>query len=272
MKRLNPESTYYLDESLTMDDIREAYKYNESLTGRVTHIDTNNKTVLVSLNDKITAKMLWDDVTIKKLTPKYEETTQIPPQISSLYQKKIRVKVKGVMKNAIYVSRKANMLEAWNILKKLPKEYVFKAAYTGADKNGTSIFYDIAEGLIAFCHVVQCTSVFVEDMDKWLTYGTLHDVVLLDSCKDDNYLLYCSRKKACKTCMEDLSVNQIVNVKVAQKTKNMKGYHVEVTPLVAGIADLPYDKRNIEYGQIVQACVKKIKLNSSKKKITLEIL
>lgn len=272
MKRLNPESAYYLDESLTMDDVREAYKYNDSLTGRVTQIDANNKTILVSLNDKITAKMSWDDVTIKKLTPKYTETTQIPPQISTLFQKKIRVKVKGVLENVIYVSRKANMVEAWNIIQKLPKEHVFKAAYTGTDEYGTCLFYDIAEGLIAFCHVYQCTSVFVHDMDKWLTYGEIHEVVLLDTDDNDNYLLNCSRKKACVKGIKELSKYQVVDVKIAHPTNDLKGYHVEVTPLIAGIADLPFDKRNLKYGEVVKACVKKIRHNSERKKISLEIL
>lgn len=272
MVRINPEVTYYLNESLTIEDVKEAYKYNKTLTGKVICIDAAAKLVKVSLSRGLTAKMSWNDVTIKKLTFKFAGNTKVPPQVSSLFGKKVRVKVKAVSDNNIFVSRKANMLEAWNEVKKLPDNYVFNASYTGTSQYGAYLFYDIGEGLVAFCHIHDCTAVFVPNIAEWIKYGEIHKVSITVLNEEDDYSINCSRKKACPKDIEDFCKYDIVNVKISKMTSDSTGYHVEVTPRLSGIADFPYKERQIKYGEVVKASIRKIVINSEKKKVNLAIL
>ena len=261
-KDLKPECKYYVDYSVTMEDVEFAYCHNETLTGYVIRNDRENKELIVVLGDNVLGRLPWSEVTIKALSTKYPQKRDVPDQIAFLAAKNIRVKVTKITEDGIMLSRKANMLEAWNEISKRPKDFIYTSAFLNANSAGTMLFYDIGDGIVAACNLYEFTNSRVE-VNEWLSYGEVHKMVILKK-NPENYVIEVSRKQACQKNYKDFKPLDIVDVKIGKPVKDdankIEGYRVEVTPLVDGIALLPYDgPKRFRYGKIVKACVRKVK-------------
>ena len=242
-KDLKPECKYYVDYSVTMEDIEFAYCHNETLTGYVIRNDKENKELIVVLGDNILGRLPWSEVTIKSLFNNHPEKSAVPGQVAFLAAKNIRVKVTKITEDGIMLSRKANMLEAWNEIIKRPNDFIYTSAFLNANSKGTMLFYDIGDGLVAACNLYEFTNSRVE-VNDWLSYGDVHELIILKK-NLNNYTIEVSRKRACKKDYKDFKPLDIVDVKIGKPVKDaenkIEGYRVEVTPLVDGIAILPYN-------------------------------
>lgn len=267
------ECKYFHNYSITMEDMKSICESNSSLTGKVVDINVSKRKLTVMLGEYLYGEMPWEEVTVCNLTNNVSDKTNVPDQITSIMRRKVRVKVIDILDNGkILLSRKANMIEAWNNMLNLPDDYVFDAAVTGIHKYGSVVFYDIGEGITGFCHVHEFNSTKVE-LNKWIKYGHLHQVVRYGQPDYERFSFNCSRKRACKKNYENFSKYQIVNVRVAEpihENGKITGYFVEVNPLVCGIADPPYDGRELKYGDFAQACIRKVSVE--KRKMSLDIL
>lgn len=261
-KDLKPECKYYVDYSVTMEDVEFAYCHNETLTGYVIRNDRENKELIVVLGDNIMGRLPWSEVTIKQLSSNYPKRNGVPDQVAFLAAKNIRVKVVKITEDGIMLSRKANMLEAWNEITRRPKNFIYSSAFLNANEKGTMLFYDIGDGIVAACNLYEFTNSRVE-VKKWLEYGEVHKMVILKQ-EAENYIIEVSRKRACKKDYKDFKPLDIVDVKIGKpvydNAGNTEGYRVEVSPKVDGIALLPYNgPKWFRYGKIVKACVRKVR-------------
>ncbi len=259
-KELKAECLYYVDYSLTVEDVIEAYENQFTLTGYVIKIDEEARVLKVVLGDGIIAELPWEESTIQPLVIKHPETTNVPDQVAYLKCKVIRIKVKAILGKKIILSRKDNMLEAWKEIVSKPKQHVFYGAYLNTNKSGTMIFYDIGEGITAACNIFEFTECRV-DVKSWMKYSEIHELCI---SKLDKHEITVSRKKACKKTYEDFKTCDILNVKIGKpvynpETNELEGYHVEVNARVDAIADLPQSKKKYKYGTIVRAAVRKVK-------------
>lgn len=280
MKRqLKLESQCHIDFFLEMNDVKDALEKNMTLTANVIYIDELNQKIIVKLGGEILGVLPWNEVTMYPLTNKYRLSPSSkqyelrPDQISAIDGKKIRVKVKDITKKGIILSRKDNMLEAWEQIKQIPDYTIVKGSVIGFHKSEAGIFIDIGEGVTTFCHFREYTATRGV-LSEWVKYGDVIDVMVY-GVSDAKKRINCSRKLTCSIDEDYSSFKKydILDVKVASLAFNKEGfcgYHVEVNPIVTGIADAPYIARPIQLGETVQAVIRNIKVNE--RKMSLSIL
>ena len=273
MKRqLKLENNCYVDYFLNMGDVKEAIEKNTTLTGKVMYIDELNKNIIVRLGGEVLGIMPWTEATMYPLTNKYRHCTNKlwelrPDQISALDGRRVRVKVKDITPQGPILSRKDNMLEAWEQIKKIPDNTVVPAAINGIHRANTGVFFDIGEGITTFCIFKEYTATRGV-LSEWVRFGEMSNIRIFGA-SDENLRIDCSRKMACsqKRGYQSFRKYSIIDVKVASPAFNKTGfcgYHVEVNPIVTGIADAPYVPRNIQLGETVQAVIRKVMANERK--------
>ena len=276
---IQPECQYYFDDYfIQKSELRNVMERGETLTGKVTDIDENRRIVKVKLGEKIFVDMAWEDCSIEPFTycsnTTSEVTNQIPIQVRNILSRKIRCKVKKIEGNNVYVSRKLNMEEAWKYITTLPQDYVFDAAVRGCNLGTTMVFLDIGEGITGVCYYKDFSFTRIRFAD-WVKFGQKYRVQRIGDFNYEHFSIECSRKNACKKDYTNFKRCDIVQVRVADEVydkvdKTFTGYYVEVSPNVRGIANLAENVEPKKYGEIVTACVRKVK--PDEKKMSLIII
>lgn len=264
-----PEARYLINSQLTQKDIEEAYRSGESLTGKVISYDEVNETVDVYLGNDIIGVLPWSEATIYDF--KYcnvSEISNVPLQIMGILYKKVRVKVVGLSSDKIYLSRKKNMFEALNYVTQ-NRTQVFEAVVTGKYRYG--VFYDIGEGITAFCHVKEFSLTHITNIGSWVSIGEKHNVVVTVLKLGDNFKISCSRKAAysAEKGYDYFKPNQIVNVRVSEPVlqgNKITGYFVEVNPRVCGIMDT-LENHRFRTGDLAMALIKSVNVEEGKMKM-----
>ena len=54
-------------------------------------------------------------------------------------------------------------------------------------------FYDIGDGILAFCHITEYTYTFIKDLGTWTSIGEISKLKLCSI--SENFKIRCSRKK-----------------------------------------------------------------------------
>lgn len=271
-RNFQPEAKYYVDQKITLNDIQNAYVQGSTITGKVIKFNSATEIVEVDLGNGIKGVLPWNEATIYDLSFSLVEgeTSIIPKQIAALLNKSIRVKVSEITDNKIMLSRKRNMMEALKvILSNTEKKY--DAIVIGKYRYG--VFYDIGEGIIAFCHITEFSNTYVSDVRSWISLGEQHVVEFIQM--NENYKIQCSRKRAfpLKMGYELYKPGQIIYVKVSgevYQNNKLTGYFVELNPVVTGIADITDSSKTIKYGDLVLAIIKSV--DNKKKKVKLRII
>lgn len=271
-RKLRPEAKYHVYQKITLSDIERAYEEGSSITGEVVGYDIANETVEVDLGNGNRGVLPWKEATIYEFTyPNVDgEATKIPRQVIAILYRTIRVKIAEIRDGQIILSRKKNMMEAVNTIL-TGAARTFEAVVIGKYRYG--VFYDIGEGVIAFCHITEFSDTFVSDVGSWISLGEQHSVVLTDTSED--YKFRCSRKLAYlpKYGYESYKRGQIILVRVSEKVYQdgvHTGYFVELNPVVMGIADISDQKNTLKSGDKVVAVIKSI--DYEKKKVRLRII
>ena len=249
MKTLKPEACYVIDYSITSNFVQDAYKNNSTVTGIVTDIDEENRRVIVCLGESLNAEMPWEEATIYNLETR-RTPGKIPHPIAGIKYKKIRAKVKAIKSDGtIVLSRRDNMLEAWETVVNSYKQHTYTASVIGYYHSG--VFYDIGEGICAFCYVKEHSMCRV-DIIKWVKLNDMAEVKIMgEPCMEEDYKIYCSRKLASDLTYYDYKVGQVVLVRVSNpvyRGKEITGFFVEIAPNVSGIADYLRDTIPVHNG------------------------
>lgn len=101
---------------LTRDYVASAYATGTTVTGFVERILPEQKVLVVKLGDGIMGILPFTEVTMYPLRYSRRNTSNIPTNIRCLMSKKIRVKITKISGSEIILSRKQNMLEAYDTL------------------------------------------------------------------------------------------------------------------------------------------------------------
>lgn len=270
---MKPEASYEFMYNADESFMRNAYLENSSVTGIAIRIVPQERKVVVALSSSVYADMPWDEATIYQHTFKLYAggaymSIIIPDQIVYLKNKKIRVKIKEIRDGTIVVSRKMNMLEAWNNIQNEQGLCVHNAKVVRTHENG--VFYDVGEGLDAFCYVEDYSRCWINVLQY--VKRNEDDDVIITSGQEENYRLYVSRREASAQRYEDIRVDQLFYVRISEpiyKYGILTGYYCEITPNVFGIVDTLEDTI-LKRGEKVLAAVKKV--NHEKGKITLNYI
>lgn len=258
--KLRPESNHYISDCITKTDVIEAFAKQETITGKVVDYDFNQKNLKIFLGNNIYATMEWQEATIYPFRyPRIAIANNVPREILSLIHKKVRVKVINIDSDHIYVSRKKNMIEIFEMIREETREnpeIVYSGRIVGKYKYGA--FYDIGDGILAFCHISEYTSVYVRNFTSWVSIGEKAYLKLVKI--DNDYKINCSRKQAAERTTVDLyNRYDVVLIKLSEplyEKESITGYYAEVTPIISGIANNG-EGRIYCPGDIVTAIVKR---------------
>ena len=116
-KEFLPEGCYE-PKNMSMQEIKKAFLNSEMVIGQVISINELKRNVYVRLGDEIVGILPFSEVTMYPF--EYSKTNlslTIPLQVISLRRKIICAKIKNIDGKQILLSRKDNMLEAFETLK-----------------------------------------------------------------------------------------------------------------------------------------------------------
>ena len=270
MRTVKPEEYYTMNYGVTMTCIGDAYKNNRGVTGIVTEINTENRRLTVCLGESVYAELPWEEATIYSFEGKTKHG-KIPDPIHALKYKKIRAKVMSLNDGKIVLSRRQNMLEAWETIVDDKNNLVYTASVIGYHKSG--VFYDIGEGICAFCYVKDYSLCRI-DVKTWVNlYDRAEVKIIGEPCVDQDYKICCSRKLGSPKTYYDYRVGEIVPVRISgsvrDETGKTTGFFVEVAPCVMGIADIYKNCPIVQNGDYVRAVINRIDAANRKMHLSL---
>ena len=269
VESFKPERDFSVDDKMTLTEIRRKYEENEAITGHVHGFDVKARIIFVSLGNGIEGILSFDEVCMEEL----KQIRGLPAQVKSITRKNsIRVKIVGIEDDIIYVSRKANLLDVFNKLEKLGTAF-YNATFENASKH--NVFCDIGEGVIAYCSVEELTRVFIDDARNWVKIGN-HVRVRTTKFSSSENLIWCSIKKASMGNYKKIKPKTKLMAKVGKSIEDengiVTGYFVEITPAIAGIADICENytlEKMPKQGEMVRCYVRSV--DSEKHRIKLYI-
>lgn len=247
-----PEAFYEL-KPLSYDNILTAYSQGETITAYVEEILEEKQKLLVHLGHRLYGYLPFCEATVYPFAYSNNPEYTLPIQIYNLLHKKIRVKVTHVDEVQIYLSRKANMIEAYNYLSDHPDVSLHITSLRHA-----VIFGDVGEGVtarlgikdISKCRIHSCFDCFKPgDSVKVNLFGPgLYGYDFSASCI----------KAYPKYNPSDYASGEIVIGILRDPVDYQKsGYYIDVAPNVAAIMDTPINMASPHYGDTVMCSIKK---------------
>lgn len=247
-----PESMYRVDWNMTNEKLFSFYQNNSSITGIVKRINFEKKVLEINLGGNVTGTLPF---TLSTIYPIYQQNGNLSPNVYSLNGKRIQSKIRCITSNAIILSRKDNMLEALESLKK--ETFIDVASIVGYSR--LSAFFDIGAGIIgrsygkSFCH-----NKFQNATDVGLEIGSILPVKILSYIESDKHFDL-SRVEALPPAQNILYKNDEILCKVFGPVgdKENIGYFVGIfNNCFCGIVDSP--SVILHYGDEILARVKRI--------------
>ena len=264
MYTIKPESEYSLLDSVGYKYFYNQFQQNNTITGLIIGIVPELEQIIVKLSNTVTAVLPWKEATLYNFS--WFENSIIPKEISSLFLKKIRCKITSCSPSNITLSRKANMLMAWE--KAIKPNIYLNAKIVAAMESG--IFYDVGEGLTAFCRYKDYSlcRFSKDDIEIGATdYVSIQNI-------SENYRLDISRKMADSSNYYQYKQFDIVKIRIANpifKNGILTGAFAEIAPNVSGILDMSTENYiQTSSSTIVQAII--IKIDQRNKKIKLRLI
>lgn len=240
---------------LAFDQIQRAFEKQTTVTGRVENILSQGQVVFVRLGNGLIATMSFSEASIYPCTP---------TNLLWLCGKNIRVKIKHICEHYISVSRRANMVEALDILKQ--RNYVsFHVTHT----KRSVAFGDIGAGLKASISLKNVSKTHVRNINEYITTGDIVNVALIGI--DDKLHFMASYKNAFMPYVpEDYSIGSKVTGVIADWFKNdfSSAPVVSITPQVFGILTNSDNLPHLKHGTAVECIVTK----ATPKRLQLELV
>lgn len=234
-KMYQPERNYQFVAETTTARLKRAFEARETVTGLIRGSDIVNQCLFVKLNDTEEGILPFSECCLEPL--KYCHNT-IPGPIEQLLKKKvIRVKIEKWTDKRIVLSRRNNLLEVLERAENL----VSKKVLATVENTTTSAAYcDIGDGLIAYCIEAEISKTRIKDVTNWFEKGETIKVIV-SKVDLDNLKVSCSIKRADSFDYSKIRPKSNRMVKVGNpiyQQGKLTGYYVEVTPSIAGIADI----------------------------------
>ena len=247
-----PEACYKYA-PLSLEDIFNAYVDKLSITVHVEKLMPEKKIVVVRLNDELTAHMPYSEITIYDLHYSEKSSVPIPTNVFTLLGKNIRVKVIKLNGPFITVSRKANMLQAFEHLCKSDKATFYVKSISKKFALG-----DVGAGIIGRVVIAEICRTHIKSVREYLKKHDVVEVAILARAQNNYFDLSC--KQAAKPYnKEDYEIGMRLVGKVCDHLRDAKqpGYYVHISPQVSGIMNARRDQPFFKYGTMVECYVSK---------------
>ena len=252
MSKIYPESQYTL-QPLTRELLVKACSENTTVTGRVEKILTQSRELLVWFNGGIFGYLPFEEATIYDYQYSKNPNRQLPINICILLGRNVRVKVTQVTEERISLSRKKNMLEAFEYLKSCSS-----ATFHTTNLTVYNAFGDIGDGINAKINVREASKARIRNIGEVIRKDDVMRVAIM--CHDDTRRFEVSSRQLHKEFepedfFEGMAIRGTVNEALDD---TYSAFFIMVNPQVCGIMDVNSWTPELCYGDKIEATVTKV--------------
>ncbi|MBQ8043969.1 MAG: hypothetical protein IJ272_07480 [Clostridia bacterium] len=236
--------------NLTRAEVMDAHTSGRTITGFVEGVIENRNALKVHIGQELYAQLPFSEVTIYPLRYNSRNKSELPTNIRCLLHRKVRVKVTVVTSTYIEVSRKKNMEEALEEIKKCEKLPMYVTQVIDR-----SAFGDIGEGICGKLFINEVSQCHIHKVGEYISAGQTIDVVILEP--DNEQRVNVSYKQSFKPyCKEDYYIGMNICCKVGDwiQVADTSSYYVNIAPQVSGIMTIN-EHKHIKYGSDVECVV-----------------
>ena len=249
-KSFAPESSFSLDKNMSEEKICRAHSTGDFLVAKVLLWNSQEEHLYVYLGNDFYGIIPIEEITIYPI--KQSSYFSVGSTIYTLVGKTICVCVKSISDETIILSRKENMLKAFEYLKNNNEKIIF-AQVTGIENYG--LFLDVGCGITGLIPYKELTASKIsnpKDVDFHLKQYLYTKIQKID---EEKYHLSLTYKSLCQNLTSTLNENDII-VATCLSQLNEEGYFGYINPNTAAIIDVPYGFK-IGYGEKLVCRVKK---------------
>lgn len=249
--KILPEACCDTRKYFSYEECVVSYKENQTVCGTVVSYNNEEEYVTVRLGYELFAKLPYSEVSIYPLKYSTNPEYKLPFQVCSILNKKISAKILLVKGDEIILSRKSNMLEAFEQLKNHTYLRFYVTSVTQSD-----VFGDVGAGISARIPRCKLCKSRIRSAEEIVCVGS-NLLVKAISCDYENIRFTVSYKDTFDNYNPDLyysgeKITCIVN-EVVDDT--VSGYFVNVTPQVVGIVDNLYGMPKLNYGDKIDCII-----------------
>ncbi len=249
--KIFPES-YYTFNDLSYEELLNAFNNNLTVLGFVEKICTDSGELLIKFGEGLFGRLPFDEVTIYPFSYSSNPNRPLPIQICTLLHKNVRVKITQCDGNNIKLSRKSNMLEAYEHLKDC-SSVLFNITNTTL----SMAFGDIGDGIVACMHIKEVCKTRIKNISE---YFHPKDNVWVNVLSYDNLrqfrVSYKSTFPAYKP--EDFHHGDVYKAKICNPLdKERSAYFVEISPNITGIMTTTELTPLLKYGDFIECRVRR---------------
>ena len=210
-RTFKPERYYQFFGDVTKTRLQRAYEAGEVVTGRIRGYDVVRGCLFVKLSNTEEGVLPFSECFLEQLKDTHN---RIPGHVEKL--------------SLLEVLDKAQHI----VLKRVG------ATVEGTAKN--AVYCDIGDGLTAYCPVCEISRTHIDDATNWFKKGEVVKVIITGVDLETGKVT-CSIKQGDACDYSKIFPNSNRKVKVGNpifQKGNVTGYFVEITPGIAGIADI----------------------------------
>lgn len=251
-KKIMPENSYSLDTEMSLAKINRAKNNGEFLVAKVLYWDCSESCVNVDLGNNFKGKIPLDDFSIYPVTRPNGKLSHV---VYSQIGRNICACVKHITAdNIIILSRKENMMEAFNLIRQSENEIV-SCMITSIINCG--LYVDIGHGINGFIRINNLSLPRAHNpADIGFKVGQVIDAKIL-SINNENYKVELNHKDLCENLAFTLETGAILEVLTLSPLNDCEdGYFVFINPNTPALIDPPVGTK-IPYGSKVIAQVKR---------------
>lgn len=249
MYNIKPE-IYYDYQNLTIEEVKNAHKSRQTITGFVESVSESGDELIVRLGNDLQARLPFSEVSIYPLRYSKKFESAIPTNVHCLLNRKIRAKVLKITKDGIFLSRKKNMEQA---LKKIQMQSRIQMYITEVITK--TAFGDVGEGIVGKLYINDVCRSHIHSVRECIKRGQTIEVIAL-GFDNENRLGVSYRQAHAPYKLEDYPVGTHLIAKVGDylQVAKISKYYVSVTPQVSGLLIIR-DRKHLEYGSEINCVV-----------------
>lgn len=245
-----PEMYYSLDNNMSLDKIKRAKDSGDFLVAKVLILDSEQNCLNVYLGNGFYGKIPLDEFTIY---PTRRSNGNYSPSVYSLIGKHICVCVEKILENRVILSRKANMLNAFDHFSSLLGKDI-SCFITSIVPWGT--FVDIGQGIHGLIHINNLTLSRINDPSVLGFKKNTFIRAKITSIDSEKYQVSLNHKELFENLAHTLNSGDIVEVTTLSPIDDREsGYFVFLNHNTPALMDPP-EGIKIPYGAKVIARVK----------------
>lgn len=249
LKKIMPESQYMLDNTMSHQKLTRSLNSDNFVVGKAVYWDSVKQHFLVNLGNNILGTMPISEASIYSTL---NADGKLTAEAYNLIGRIVCVKIIDLQTDKIVVSRKANMLTAFDTISNL-KDQIVDCYVKSSQK--TMLFLDIGHGISGMIHVGElCTS----RIDHVLDIGIKEkDSVkaIIKSFDSEKFYVNMGYKELFEDVSGKFNRDDLIEVISFHTVQTSNGYFAYVNPNTSAILD-PLPDVPIPYGTRVVARVK----------------